>query len=66
AALAALPDGVRQHLRVAQQARPEDLERVIATYEAAGIPAEVAPFFDDIPRRFSEAQLVIARAGAST
>jgi UDP-N-acetylglucosamine--N-acetylmuramyl-(pentapeptide) pyrophosphoryl-undecaprenol N-acetylglucosamine transferase len=26
----------------------------------------VAPFFDDIPRRFSEAQLVIARAGAST
>ncbi|HPD92506.1 MAG: UDP-N-acetylglucosamine--N-acetylmuramyl-(pentapeptide) pyrophosphoryl-undecaprenol N-acetylglucosamine transferase [Rhodobacter sp.] len=66
AALCALPDGVRRHLRVAQQARPEDLSRVAATYEAAGVPAEIAPFFDDIPRRFSEAQLVIARAGAST
>jgi UDP-N-acetylglucosamine--N-acetylmuramyl-(pentapeptide) pyrophosphoryl-undecaprenol N-acetylglucosamine transferase len=66
AALAALPDALKQHLRVAHQARPEDLDRVIAAYDTAGIPAEVAPFFDDIPRRFSEAQLVIARAGAST
>ncbi|MCC5968621.1 MAG: UDP-N-acetylglucosamine--N-acetylmuramyl-(pentapeptide) pyrophosphoryl-undecaprenol N-acetylglucosamine transferase [Pararhodobacter sp.] len=66
AALAAMPDTLRQHLRVAHQARPEDLERVIAAYDAAGIPAEVAPFFDDIPRRLSEAQLVIARSGAST
>ena len=66
AALALLPEGLRQHLRVAQQARPEDLERVVAAYDAAGIPAEVEAFFDDIPRRFSEAQLVIARSGAST
>ncbi|MFN3955206.1 MAG: UDP-N-acetylglucosamine--N-acetylmuramyl-(pentapeptide) pyrophosphoryl-undecaprenol N-acetylglucosamine transferase [Pararhodobacter sp.] len=65
-ALAALPDAMRQHLRVAHQARPEDLERVVATYDAGGIPAEVAPFFDDIPRRLSEAQLVITRSGAST
>jgi UDP-N-acetylglucosamine--N-acetylmuramyl-(pentapeptide) pyrophosphoryl-undecaprenol N-acetylglucosamine transferase len=66
AAVAALPDGLRAHLRVAQQARPEDIDRVRAAYEAAGIPAEVEPFFDDIPRRLSEAQLVIARAGASS
>lgn len=66
AALAALPEGLRQHLRVAQQARPEDLERVVEAYKKAGIPAEVAAFFEDIPRRFSEAQLVIARSGAST
>jgi UDP-N-acetylglucosamine--N-acetylmuramyl-(pentapeptide) pyrophosphoryl-undecaprenol N-acetylglucosamine transferase len=65
-ALAALPEGMRQYLRVAHQARPEDVERVTAAYGAAGIPAEVEPFFDDIPRRLSEAQLVIARAGAST
>ncbi|WP_209426003.1 UDP-N-acetylglucosamine--N-acetylmuramyl-(pentapeptide) pyrophosphoryl-undecaprenol N-acetylglucosamine transferase [Pararhodobacter sp. SW119] len=65
-ALALLPEGLRAHLRVAHQARPEDLERVDAAYDAAGIRAEVAPFFDDIPRRFSEAQLVIARSGAST
>ena len=66
AAVAALPDGVKRHLRVAQQARPEDLDRVVAAYEAAGIKAEVAPFFADIPRRLSEAQLVISRSGASS
>lgn len=66
AALAALPEGLKRHLRVAHQARPEDVARVVAAYAEAGIPAEVAPFFADVPRRFSEAQLVIARAGAST
>lgn len=66
AAVAALPDAIRRHLRVAQQARPEDLDRVVAAYEEAGINAEVAPFFADIPRRLSEAQLVISRSGASS
>ncbi|WP_323037335.1 UDP-N-acetylglucosamine--N-acetylmuramyl-(pentapeptide) pyrophosphoryl-undecaprenol N-acetylglucosamine transferase [Pararhodobacter sp.] len=66
AAIALLPDHLRRHLRVAQQARPEDLERVYMAYDAADIPAEVDSFFADVPRRFSEAQLVIARAGAST
>lgn len=66
AAVAALPERIRAHLRVAHQARAEDLERVVAAYGAAGIAAEVAPFFADIPRRLSEAQLVISRAGASS
>ncbi len=39
---------------------------VTAAYAAAGIAAEVQPFFHDIPRRMSEAQLVISRAGASS
>jgi UDP-N-acetylglucosamine--N-acetylmuramyl-(pentapeptide) pyrophosphoryl-undecaprenol N-acetylglucosamine transferase len=65
-AVARLPEGLRRHLRVAQQARPEDLDRVVAAYDAAGILAEVAPFFADIPRRLSEAQLVISRSGASS
>lgn len=65
-AVAALPEALRRHLRVAQQARPEDLDRVVAAYGAAGIDAEVAPFFADIPRRLSEAQLVISRSGASS
>ena len=65
-AVARLPEGLRRHLRVAQQARPEDLDRVVAAYEQAGILAEVAPFFADIPRRLSEAQLVISRSGASS
>jgi UDP-N-acetylglucosamine--N-acetylmuramyl-(pentapeptide) pyrophosphoryl-undecaprenol N-acetylglucosamine transferase len=66
AAIAALPEPIRQHLRVAHQARAEDLDRVVEAYEAAGINAEVAPFFTDIPRRLSEAQLVISRSGASS
>lgn len=66
AAIAALPETLRQHLRVAHQARAEDVERVVQAYDAAGIPAEVAPFFTDIPRRLSECQLVISRAGASS
>ncbi len=65
-AVARLPEGLRRHLRVAQQARPEDLDRVVAAYDQAGILAEVAPFFVDIPRRLSEAQLVISRSGASS
>ncbi|MCV2864450.1 UDP-N-acetylglucosamine--N-acetylmuramyl-(pentapeptide) pyrophosphoryl-undecaprenol N-acetylglucosamine transferase [Albidovulum sediminicola] len=66
AALAALPARQRGHLRVAHQARPEDADRVMAAYAAAGIAAEVAPFFADVPRRLSEAQLVISRSGASS
>ena len=65
-AIALLPEEIRQHLRIAQQARPEDEDRVIAAYYEAGVDCEVAPFFRDIPRRLTEAQLVIARAGAST
>ena len=66
AAVSRLPETLRRHLRLAQQARPEDLDRVVAAYETAGIIAEVAPFFADIPRRLSEAQLVISRSGASS
>jgi UDP-N-acetylglucosamine--N-acetylmuramyl-(pentapeptide) pyrophosphoryl-undecaprenol N-acetylglucosamine transferase len=66
AAVTSLPDAIRRNLRVAHQAREEDLPRVIEAYEAAGILAEVAPFFTDIPRRLSEAQLVISRSGASS
>jgi UDP-N-acetylglucosamine--N-acetylmuramyl-(pentapeptide) pyrophosphoryl-undecaprenol N-acetylglucosamine transferase len=66
AAVAALPDEIRRYLRVAHQARDEDLARVTEAYEAAGIIADVQPFFTDIPRRLSEAQLVVSRAGASS
>jgi UDP-N-acetylglucosamine--N-acetylmuramyl-(pentapeptide) pyrophosphoryl-undecaprenol N-acetylglucosamine transferase len=66
AAVAALPDAVRRNIRVSHQARAEDVERVEQTYTAAGIDADVQPFFQDVPRRMSEAQLVISRAGASS
>ncbi|MBB4267509.1 undecaprenyldiphospho-muramoylpentapeptide beta-N-acetylglucosaminyltransferase [Roseospira visakhapatnamensis] len=65
-ALAALPETLRARLSVAQQCRPEDLDRARATYAAAGIAAETAAFFDDIPARLAAAHLVLCRAGAST
>ena len=65
-ALAALPLDVVGRLRVAHQAREEDGARVARYYAEHGVQAEVAPFFDDVPRRMSEAQLVISRAGASS
>ncbi|SDO43909.1 UDP-N-acetylglucosamine--N-acetylmuramyl-(pentapeptide) pyrophosphoryl-undecaprenol N-acetylglucosamine transferase [Lutimaribacter pacificus] len=64
--IAALPVGMLQHIRVSHQARDEDGERVAAFYAGNGIHAEVQPFFHDIPRRMSEAQLVISRSGASS
>lgn len=42
------------------------MPRAEQAYEAAGVMAEVKPFFTDIPRRLSEAQLVISRSGASS
>lgn len=66
AAVALLPEGLRANLRIAHQARDEDGARAATAYEAAGVRAEIAPFFADIPRRLSEAQLVISRSGASS
>jgi UDP-N-acetylglucosamine--N-acetylmuramyl-(pentapeptide) pyrophosphoryl-undecaprenol N-acetylglucosamine transferase len=65
-ALAALPPDLRRALRVSQQARPEDCDRVAAELGNAGVAAEVASFFTDVPRRLARAQLAICRAGAST
>ncbi|HEV7308625.1 undecaprenyldiphospho-muramoylpentapeptide beta-N-acetylglucosaminyltransferase [Ensifer sp.] len=65
-AICRLDDGLRQRFRVTQQARPEDKDGVIATYEKLGVPAEVSPFFTDMAERIAGGQLVICRSGAST
>ena len=65
-ALAALPEDLRLRMRVAHQAREEDVTRVANAYQAAGMDAEVKTFFTDVPARLADAQLVISRAGASS
>ncbi|MEO0743779.1 MAG: UDP-N-acetylglucosamine--N-acetylmuramyl-(pentapeptide) pyrophosphoryl-undecaprenol N-acetylglucosamine transferase [Pseudomonadota bacterium] len=65
-AIAKLPMHHLKNIRVSHQARGEDEERVRSYYEEYAITAEVQPFFHDVPRRMSEAQLVISRAGASS
>ncbi len=66
AALASLPQNLLRHISVSHQARDEDHGRVTEFYATHGIRADVKPFFHDVPRRMSEAQLVISRAGASS
>ncbi len=66
AAVTALPEALRGRIRVTQQCRAEDIDRVRAAYLAAGIRAELSSFFPDIAQRLGSAHLVIARAGAST
>ncbi|MEZ5776384.1 MAG: undecaprenyldiphospho-muramoylpentapeptide beta-N-acetylglucosaminyltransferase [Hyphomicrobiaceae bacterium] len=65
-ALASLSPARRSRLRVVQQCREEDLERVRGFYREAGIAAELAAFFRDLPERMANAHLVIARSGASS
>lgn len=66
AAVAALPETILKNLRVSHQARDEDFDRVTAFYAEHGISADVQPFFNDVPARMSEAQLVVSRSGASS
>ena len=66
AAIAALPADLRARLQVSHQARPEDADHVTAAYAAAGIAAEVQPFFADVPDRIAAAHLVVSRSGASS
>ena len=65
-ALATLPAETRAHLRVTQQVRDEDRDAVADTYRAAGIDADLAPFFPDLPARMADSHLVVGRAGASS
>ncbi|MCK0149379.1 UDP-N-acetylglucosamine--N-acetylmuramyl-(pentapeptide) pyrophosphoryl-undecaprenol N-acetylglucosamine transferase [Marivita sp. S6314] len=65
-AIAALPLETLKHLRVSHQARDEDGDRVAAYYAENGVNAEVQSFFNDVPNRMTEAQLVISRSGASS
>ncbi|MGR3480403.1 UDP-N-acetylglucosamine--N-acetylmuramyl-(pentapeptide) pyrophosphoryl-undecaprenol N-acetylglucosamine transferase [Salipiger marinus] len=65
-AIEALPMEILRHLRVSHQARDEDGARVAKYYYEHGIDAEVKPFFDDLPARMTEAQVVVSRSGASS
>lgn len=53
-------------IKIIQQARPEDLEQLKATYAKYKIDAEISDFFYNMPELLSKADLFIGRAGAST
>lgn len=53
-------------LSLTHQTGERDLTRVRDAYAAAGLTATVEAFFHDMPARMRAADLVVARAGAST
>lgn len=65
-AVAKLPPEYLRRLVITQQARDEDLGRVVSTYKALEAQADVRPFFTDLPQRIADSHLVVARSGAST
>jgi UDP-N-acetylglucosamine--N-acetylmuramyl-(pentapeptide) pyrophosphoryl-undecaprenol N-acetylglucosamine transferase len=58
--------GERDGFRIVHQTGPAHVADVKQAYRAAGVEAEIAPFFEDLPERLARADLVVARAGAST
>ena len=48
------------------QTGASDEKRVAGFYTQYGIPCIVKPFFDDMAKRYSQADLIICRAGATT
>jgi UDP-N-acetylglucosamine--N-acetylmuramyl-(pentapeptide) pyrophosphoryl-undecaprenol N-acetylglucosamine transferase len=66
AAIVSLPAELLSRITIVQQCRPEDLGRVKAAYDLAGIDAELASFFPDVAEKLATTHLVIARSGAST
>jgi UDP-N-acetylglucosamine--N-acetylmuramyl-(pentapeptide) pyrophosphoryl-undecaprenol N-acetylglucosamine transferase len=51
---------------VTHQSGAKQIDALRASYAAAGVQAELTPFIDDTATAFAQADLVIARAGAST
>jgi UDP-N-acetylglucosamine--N-acetylmuramyl-(pentapeptide) pyrophosphoryl-undecaprenol N-acetylglucosamine transferase len=64
--LGLLQPSLRRRLQVVQQCRPDDIERIRATYSRLEIPAELLTYIEDMPEKLADAHLVIGRAGAST
>jgi UDP-N-acetylglucosamine--N-acetylmuramyl-(pentapeptide) pyrophosphoryl-undecaprenol N-acetylglucosamine transferase len=65
-AIIKLPQHILENLNIVQQCHHEDLEIISQLYKKHGIKTELQPFFNDMEKRYASADIVIARAGAST
>lgn len=63
-ALALLPDNERP--QVTHQSGAKQIDALREAYAQAGVQAELTPFIEDTATAFANADLIIARAGAST
>jgi UDP-N-acetylglucosamine--N-acetylmuramyl-(pentapeptide) pyrophosphoryl-undecaprenol N-acetylglucosamine transferase len=64
AALALIPAGLRP--QVTHQSGKKNIDALRAAYAQAGVAANVVDFIDDMAHAYTEADLVICRAGAIT
>lgn len=65
--LATMKASERKSVRVIQQARNEDLARVVEKYQAFGLGEFVVqPFFTNLPEHYAQADVVIGRSGVGT
>lgn len=65
-AAAIIKERLNRPFRLIHQTGPADAEQVRAGYAAAGIETEVAPFFKDMAAVYAQADLAVARAGATS
>ncbi len=63
-ALALMPETDRPH--VTHQSGAKQIDALRAAYAQAGVQAQLTPFIEDTASAFAQADLIIARAGAST
>jgi len=63
-ALALISEGVRPS--VVHQAGEKNLAALKSSYQSSGVRGELAAFIEDMAKRYTEADLVICRAGAMT
>ena len=61
-----LPKAIKDKLFIYQQVKTEDIASLKARYNKEGINCEIKSFFNDMNKKLSNSNLVIARAGAST
>jgi UDP-N-acetylglucosamine--N-acetylmuramyl-(pentapeptide) pyrophosphoryl-undecaprenol N-acetylglucosamine transferase len=57
---------VAQRPQVLHQSGQKQMQALQQAYQEAGVEAELTPFIEDTAQAFAQADLVIARAGAST
>ncbi len=63
---AALPDLAGRSIEICHQTGEEDVGWVRDAYSTAHFTSDVHPYLEDMPQRFSWADLIVSRAGAST
>ena len=61
-----LPNKLKKRIKIIQQVRKEDIEKVQNDYLQNKIECEVSVFFNNIFEKFKQANLIITRAGGST